>query len=132
MAVLTQTYDPNEGPIVQVTIAAHGSSNGATFPFLLDTGADGSSISSDVISALSLLPIGRVATITTASKQGSVRTFLVDVAIKCDDMTWRKSGLLVAEFLYNKPSIRGLIGRDILCLGDFTMRADHTFDLKLY
>jgi predicted aspartyl protease len=131
MAVLTRTYDPNEGPIVQVTISAHGSPNGGTFPLLLDTGADGTSISSDVISALSLRPLGRLATITSTGGQGSVRTYLVDLAIPGDDTVWVRSGLVVAEFLYRKPSIRGIIGRDILCLGDFTMRAIHTFTLAL-
>jgi predicted aspartyl protease len=129
MAVLTQTYDPNEGPIVQVTISAHGSPNAGTFPLLLDTGADGTSISADVISALSLPPLGRRTTITTTG-HGSVRTFLIDIAIRCDDTTWRRADLIVGEFLYRKPSIRGIIGRDILCLGDFTMRADQTFTLK--
>lgn len=81
------------------------------------------SISADVISALSLLPVGRRATITTTG-HGSVRTFLVDIAIRCDDTIWRRADLLVGEFLYRKPSIRGITGRDILCLGDFTMRAD--------
>jgi hypothetical protein len=130
MAFLSRTYDPNEGPIVQVTISAHGSPNGGTFPLLLDTGADGTSISSDVIFALSLPQLGRLAAITSTGNQ-ALRTYLVDVAIQCGDMTWEKSGLIVAEFLYRKPSIRGIVGRDILCLGDFTMRADQTFTLKL-
>jgi hypothetical protein len=96
----------------------------------LDTGADGTSISSDVISALSLLPLGRRTMVTSVGNPGSVRTYLIDIAIQCDDTTWVKSGLVVAEFLYRRPSIRGIIGRDVLCLGDFTMRATHTFSLE--
>lgn len=131
MAVLTRTYDPLEGPILNVTIAPQGSSNGAVFPLLLDTGADGCSISSDIISQLSLTPIGRRNTITSGGNQASLRTFIVDISIQFDDKIWVECDLMVAEFLYPKPSIRGIIGRDILCRGQFTLKADHTFTFEL-
>lgn len=131
MAALTRTYDPQEGPILNVTIAPQGSSKGASFPLLLDTGADGSSVSLDVIRALALRPIGRRATIASGGRQASVYTYLVDISILFDDEAWVRSDLEVAEFHFAKPSVRGLLGRDILCLGDFQMNADHTFRFRL-
>jgi len=131
MAVLTQTYDPAEGPILHVKIAPTGENGGQLFPLLLDTGADGSSISREVIDALSLLPIGRRDTFASGGKQKAMRTFLVDMSIMFDDMEFPFNEIEVAEFSYMKPSIRGLIGRDILCRGDFSMNRDHTFALEI-
>lgn len=100
------------------------------FPMMLDTGADGSSVSLDVISALGLIQVGKGATYTSGGKQALMRTFTIDLTIAAGEQTWSATGLLVIEFHYVKPSIRGLIGRDILGRGDFSMYRDHTFRLE--
>ena len=131
MVVLTRTYVPAEGPILHVEIAPTGERTGQLFPMLLHTGADGSSISSEVIGALNLLPIGRRDTFASGGKQIAMRTFLVDLIVDVEGEDLLFGEIEVAEFNYMKPSIRGLIGRHILCRGNFSMNRDHTFIFEI-
>ena len=129
MSVITRTYDPAEGPILHVRIAPAGAPGGQLFPLLLDTGADGSLISEDVIKALDLTPVGKMDTHASGGKQLGMYTFIVDLSFGEPESPITFNDLLVSEFRYIKPSTRGLIGRDILCKSDFTMSREHTFTL---
>lgn len=131
MAVLTRTFDPLEGPILTVTVCPQGRDNGVEVPLLMDSGADASSISRDVISALSLPPIGKRQTFASGGNQGETHTFLVDIIVPFDEAPFRFVDVVVSEFRYQKPSIRGLLGRDILCKGNFLMGADHWLKFEL-
>lgn len=131
MAVLTRTYDPSEGPVLQLEIVPAGEDCGAMFPLLLDTGADGSSISSDVIEALKLTRLGMRNTFASGGKQTGMPTYLVDLVLPFGDKPLSMKDIVVAEFRYLKPSMRGLIGRDIMCQGNFLMTREHTFTLEL-
>ena len=79
MAVLTRTYDPAEGPILNVRISPSGEESWTTFPMLLDSGADGTSIAQGAIAHLSLLPLGRRPVVIASGNRRSVNTFLVDI-----------------------------------------------------
>lgn len=76
MPALTRTFDPKVGPLIQVVISLPGqirSLSGQTgrespklnsYEFLVDTGADTTCISKEIIDLLRLSPQGRIQIIT--------------------------------------------------------------------
>lgn len=132
MAVRSGNYDPNLGPLLNAKIAFPGN-NGIEFPLLLDTGADGTSISWEVINLLGLRHHGYRPTVTSTGQPDRLKTFLVDFSFELDDGTfWRYPGNLeVAEFRCTNTRIRGIIGRDVICLGNFTLRSDQSYTIEM-
>lgn len=96
------------------------------------TGADGTSVAPDVAHDLSLFSRGRRTISTSIGGRRWINTYPIDLGIAFDDGNthWERQ-ILVGEFLFSKPSIRGVIGRDILCKGLFTMRPDQWFTFEL-
>jgi len=75
--------------------------------------------------------MGKRDTFASGGKQAATLTYMVDMAIPFEGVELLIPDIVVSEFHYIKPSIRGLIGRDIICLGDFCMMRDRNFRFEI-
>ena len=78
-----------------------------------------------VAQRLQLVPTGK-ASVTTPTGLGSTNTYLVDIALPFGDPgqgapVHISENASVMEYCGNHPFYQGLLGRDILCLGVFSM-----------
>lgn len=88
-----------------------------TFDALWDTGADGSVISNSVVSALGLMPDGKVR-ICHADGMSLVNTYTVDLRLP--------SGVVFKNLMVTSGDLSDidmLIGMDVISMGDFALTA---------
>ena len=98
-------------------------------PMLVDTGASNTCISSDQARSAGLVVSGK-ATVASATHSVPVNTYLADIVIPFGNpaagsaiQTVVAESVQVMEFNANNPAYHGLLGRDILSRGFFSMAA---------
>ena len=146
MPCLSGRYIKAIGPIITLgiaapgTVAAHvaqGNPPSALqvkgFQALIDTGATATSISPLIAAQLGLTPVGK-ATVTSATQTAPVNTYIVDLVLPFGPAGLAKPSQLVIEF----PSAtapggpyQALLGRDIICDGNFTLSFDGHFTFSI-
>jgi len=84
---------------------------------LWDTGATNTCISTDVVSSLNLVPLGKQQ-IRTPSGAITVNTFMVDILLPNNVIA---KNVAVCDSEIGKQNLGVLIGMDIICLGDFSV-----------
>lgn len=141
MPSIIRTYDPKYGPLINTRIVPRGKVDWAeagavgslshTYEFLLDTGASCTYISPRIAQELDLEPQGRKNMITSAGKN-STKFYVVELGLLFDEgkMHW-ECNHEVLSFIGDAQGYDGLIGRDILCRGVFTMSKDKYFSFNL-
>ena len=95
------------------------------FPLLIDTGADVSCISPQLTAQLGLRSIGK-RSVSVPTGTATANTHLVDIAIPFGDPTKGADTMVldnitVMEYLGNHPQYQGLLGRDIINRGLFSI-----------
>ena len=142
MPARSRTFDPKIGPLIQVIITLPGEirsladqakqepQNLNAYEFLLDTGADTTCISKEVIDSLGLSPQGKIQMITP-NGLSEANTYLVDISISFGDMAFNLEGQQAIEYNGNTSNYKGLIGRDIICRGVLNISFDGRFIFAL-
>ena len=134
MPCITLAFDPAIGPLLNViiapaasirTTATNPSHQHKFYPLLVDTGADTSCISPDIISELGLSPSGKVQVITPTG-QASANQYLVDFGVSFSVASgpatvFAVENITVIEFNGTQTNYHGLIGRDMICRGQLTV-----------
>lgn len=135
MPSIVRAYDPKIGPLIRTRIIPKGtldwSERGQTYEFLLDTGANATLIAPRVAEELGLQPQGRRRLLTSA---GSVPThyYLVELGLLFDgDEVYREHDHRILAFLGDAQTYDGLIGRDIICRGFFSISREGTYAFYL-
>lgn len=132
MPCLSAPFNPTIGPLLNVIIApagtlkAKGNGDGkqeqARFlSLLIDTGADITCLSTQVAAELGLQLLGK-RNVHHAAGSDEANTYLADIAIPFGDptkgvQTFIAENITILEFGGAHPNYRGLLGRDIICLG---------------
>lgn len=96
-----------------------GVSEVAEFRALWDTGADGSVISNSVVSALGLIPDGKIR-VYHADGMSLVNTYTIDLRLP--------SGVVFRKLMVTSGDLKDtdvLIGMDVISMGDFAITASH-------
>lgn len=144
MPAQTRQFNPRIGPLLQACIASAGQfSSLAGQPqtqqvtlqvglheFLLDTGADSTCISQEIIRSLQLSPQGQIE-ITTPSGVAPANTYLVDIVIPFGNQLFVHGDQQVIEFNGDTNHYKGLIGRDIICSGVLNISFDGRYTFAL-
>lgn len=144
MSALTRQFNPRIGPLLQACIASPGQFRSLAgqphtqqavlqaglHEFLLDTGADATCISQEIIHSLQLSPQGQIQ-ITTPSGVAHANTYLVDIAIPFGNQLFVRGGQQAMEFNGNTNHYKGLIGRDIICSGVLNISFDGRYTFAL-
>ena len=142
MPCISVQFNPAIGPILNIgfgkakgirqTInkaAAQGQRQAiSTFPLLVDTGASTTCISPQVVNQVGLRTMGKKPA-GVASGPVELNTYLVDIVVlfgnpqKGSSTMYLIEGLLVMEFGGDTINYHGLLGRDVICKGFFSMEA---------
>ena len=141
MPARSRTFDPKIGPLIQVIITLPGQIRSlanqgkqeaqlSAYEFLLDTGADTTCISKEIIDSLGLSPQGKIQMITP-NGLSEANTYLVDISISFGDMVFNLEGQQAIEYNGNTSNYKGLIGRDIICRGVLNISFDGRFIFAL-
>lgn len=153
MPCMSVLLDPANSPILGVVIAPsgvlkslrsseadHADANGSlvqpvasltTFPLLIDTGADTTCISPQVVQQLNLMAIGLVP-VSVPTGQGVLSKYLVDIGIPFVSTTPPGSApvsaqvvvvpnIEVIEYQGVSQHYQGLLGRNMLASGHFSL-----------
>ncbi len=135
MPCLSATFNPTIGPLLSVLIAPAGTltpkANGGGGPkvgaciLLIDTGADITCLAPDVAAKLGLQLLGK-RDVGHAAGSAKVNTYLADIGIPFGDptkgaQTHIAEKITVMEFSGGNPNFQGLLGRDLICLGLFSI-----------
>jgi hypothetical protein len=147
MPCLTQQFNPQIGPIINVIVAPAGQTQAASvsvgtppplgahtftaFPLLIDTGADITCISPAIAQQLGLTSLG-LQPVGVATGASTSHTFMVDLGIpfagaapagqaQLIATTFGIDSRLVMQFGGSNPFYQGLLGRDILDMGHFSI-----------
>ena len=133
MPCLTVKFDPAIGPIIRVGVSPPGTygkykkvamsgtaPRPAMYPFLIDTGADGTCISEEIATSLGLTPLGKKP-ISGFSGVASHNTYYVDICLMFGNEGLVMESLEVTEFPSKSSNYKGLLGRDLLCQGSFSL-----------
>ena len=142
MPCISARFDPQIGPILNIGVTQPGAVKGVAaaqalassqqtpavtaFPMLLDTGADITCISPQIMQQIGLRSIGKRSA-STPSGPTSLNTYLADIAIPFGDVTkgavttYAIDNVTVMEFLGASPHYQGLIGMDVLGRGLFSV-----------
>lgn len=135
MPCISVQFNPTIGPVSNLLIAKGGTLRASSAagqsppllacPLLFDTGADRTCISPQVAQQLGLKLSGKV-NVTVPTGKSSANTYLADVGVPFGDPTTGAEvmileNLLVMEFSGGSPHYQGLVGRDILARGLFSM-----------
>ena len=143
MPVLSRNFNPRIGPLIQVIVAPPGQVRplaGHTvqearkalnvYELLVDTGADTTCISKEVVDSLELSPQGTIP-MTTPDGLSYPSTYLADIAIPFGEMVFTLESQQVIEFKGDTKNYKGLIGRDILCRGVLNISFNGIFTFAL-
>jgi len=139
MPSLAGNFNPSVGPILNIGILppasapyAPGTSPQVTlFPSLIDTDASNTCISAQVAQALGLRAMG-LRQMVSATQIAPVNVYLVDLAIPFGTNAILRQGTQVLEFAPPQRSpFQILLGRDVLCLGVFTLSFDGHYSFSL-
>lgn len=144
MSAVARQYNPQIGPLLQAGIASAGqfrslagqpqtqqaALEAGLYEFLLDTGADTTCISPEIIRSLQLSPQGQIE-IATPSGVAPANTYLVDIAIPFGNQLFVHDNQQVIEFNGNTNHYKGLIGRDIICSGVLNISFDGRYTFAL-
>lgn len=139
MPCISVEFQPNVGPLINIIVAPANSMRLAAgarsvsanaplihaCPLLVDTGADITCISPAIASHLKLNPTGKVP-VSVPTGVGAANTYLVDIGLPFGDPTQGAAthvfeNRLVMEYNGSHPAYQGLLGRDVICLGVFSM-----------
>ena len=142
MPCISVQYEPGIGPLITVVFAPPGAvqaakSSGnlpqphAPISLLIDTGADITCVTADVAAKTNLRPMGKKP-VGVASGSAIMNTYLADILIPFGDPT--KGGLshivdnlMIMEYAGNAMHYQGLLGRDLICRGSFSISWDNRF-----
>lgn len=147
MPCVSTQFNPQIGPVLTIGIALPGASaravaaaaaaaSGPTppsahaVPLLVDTGADITCISSSIAAQIGLRSIG-LRPVNVPSGQAALHTYLADVIMFFGPIaqagpvvnvpTLIVDNIYIMEFRGNNPHYQGLLGRDIISRGFFSM-----------
>lgn len=142
MPAQSRTFDPQIGPLLKTIIAHPGRirllANETeqetlelnSYEFLIDTGADTTCISKEIVDSLGLSPLGKVPMITP-NGLSDANTYLVDITISFGSINFTCEGQRVIEYNGSTKNYNGLIGRDIICQGVFNISFDKRYIFAL-
>ena len=135
MPCLSAIFNPTIGPLLNVFIAPAGTlkakANGDGQPhvgyhsLLIDTGADITCLATQVAAGLGLRSIGK-RNVGHAAGSDEVNPYLADIGIPFGDptkgvQTFVIENMTVMEFGGAHPNYQGLLGRELICRGQFSM-----------
>ena len=133
MSCLSATFNPAVGPLLSVLIAPTGTlkpkANGGGGPhvgaynLLIDSGADITCLTTQVAADMKLQLLGK-RDVGHAAGSAKVNTYLADIGIPFGDPTkgaYIAEKITVMEFGGGSPNFQGLLGRDIICLGQLSI-----------
>jgi hypothetical protein len=135
MPCLNGQDNAGAGPIISISVFPAGSVTAGTqlnlpantFLGLLDTGAEKTCISSQVVQTASLAPIG-MRPMISATQSVPVHVYLVDLILPLGNPGFIVPGIEVLEFRPGAGnSFQLLVGRDIIRQGTLVMSADGHF-----
>ncbi|MEM8488295.1 MAG: aspartyl protease family protein [Bacteroidota bacterium] len=146
MPVIAKPFDLSIGPLIPLVFAANGTLRAQLqqqvqaqdktplvfepFDVLIDTGADTTCISPEVAHKLGLAPQGQIP-MSTPSGTSPANTYLVDVGIPFGTAMHVVEGLQAIEFNGASSNYKGLMGRDIICMGDFHISFDGRYTFAI-
>ena len=135
MPCISHTFNPTIGPLLNVLIAPAGtlkakaSGDGQPqvgyYSLLVDTGADITCLATQVAAELGLRSIGK-RNVGHARGSDEANTYLADIGIPFGDptktvQTFIAENITVMEFGGAHANYKGLLGRDLICLGQLTI-----------
>lgn len=128
MPLITLPYDPAVGPTIRAEIAFPRSLTSAGAPrderrvrtLLIDSGASFSSISQGTATDLDL-PVLGLRPLMSVTQQNQAPEYLADMILPIGTPPLRLDDLRVVEFPMADEQVAGLLGRDILDRGYFTL-----------
>ncbi len=135
MPCLSATYNPTIGPLLNVLIAPAGTlkakGNGGGQPsvgyhsLLIDTGADITCLATHLAAALGLQLMGK-RDVGHAAGSDEANTYLADIGIPFGDpakgvQTFIAENVTILEFGGGHANYQGLLGRDLICLGQLSI-----------
>lgn len=138
MPCLTRLFDPAIGPVINLGFAKPGSLKNAApgkqpevhlFAALIDTGADITCISPQIVKNVGLRVTGK-RQMATGSGVGPANSYVVDLALPFGDpktgadsttQTAISESMPVIEFQPTSPHYQALLGRDIITEALFSM-----------
>lgn len=136
MPCITRVFDPGVGPLINLGIAKPGTlqrvptnspSEIHAFVALVDTGADGTCISAEIVRRVGLSLAGKI-DMASATGVEPANFYLADVALPFGDptsgvaiQTLVSESMEVMEFQLDSSHYQALLGRDILSKGLFSM-----------
>ena len=140
MPCITSNFVPTIGPIINLGFAAPGTVkpailnqttaqlNVAYAPILIDTGASITCISPNIVQNLGLIPNSKQS-VSVPTGIASANLYLADVLISFGDPkqgaeTQITENMSVMEYNGNCPHYQGLMGRDLINRGTFTISWD--------
>ncbi|MDE0302049.1 MAG: retropepsin-like aspartic protease [Gammaproteobacteria bacterium] len=135
MPSIVRTYDPKTGPLIRVRIVPKGTLDWSkpeqTCEFLLDTGANSTLIAPHIAGELGLQPQGR-SNLMTASGRASAPYYLADLGLIFDEgkVHWEHNHRILA-FPGEALIYDGIIGRDIICRGNFSISREGFYGFYL-
>jgi Aspartyl protease len=118
------------------TLASGGLANLTPFNALVDTGATHTCIAPSVAQRLNLAPRSMMP-VSVPTGPGAANMYIVDLGIGFGDpagatIDWFAfENVQVMEFLGNSPHYEGLVGRDVICRGMFSIGLDGRFTFSL-
>jgi predicted aspartyl protease len=137
MPCLSGKFDPNIGPLINISVLAAGvltssfSGNIATLPALIDTGTSVTCIPQNVAQAVPLQPIG-LRPMVSATHSVPVNVYIVDLSLTFGAAGFVIQGTQVMEFIpEGNASLQMLLGRDVICKGVLTLSFDGHFTFSL-
>ena len=137
MPCISGQYDPSIGVILQVSVVPGGTlqrsldqmvrsgeEGGNVQAFaangLMDTGADSTCISPQIVGSLGLQPNGKVA-VSGSTGSSPMNQYMVDLLLQFGQNSIFYENRMVVEYASSSPHHNMLIGRDIICSGVFSM-----------
>ena len=143
MPCLSGTYNPEVGILVQVAIVPGGHVeqiqdqgsdqppiNAMAVAGLMDTGADATCISPNVVQQLSLVATGKIQTAGVTGVKPA-NQYTVDLILKFGANAIAKQNMIVTEYAFQSSHFDVLIGRDIICSGVLTMEFSGRFSFSV-
>ena len=111
--------------IIDAELRKLGATNMQPFRALIDTGANCSCISKDVIDALGLMPIGKVP-MRSASHLIEADQYIVDLGVVLTGHTLEHSGMIVIECA-QIDEYEVILGMDVIMAGSLQVTFDGRF-----
>lgn len=139
MSCMSVSFDPQIGPVIEIGVVSAGSlqqrlksgeqMNVERCRLLVDTGADCTCIAPDILNRIQVTPSGK-RSVVVPSGQGNLNEYLVDIVIpfRAIPSTGRQTAetlagenITILEYKGSVSNYQGLLGRDVICLGLFSL-----------